>query len=230
MIKRFWPILLLVLLLGGGYAFGLPYLLSWQKLAARQADLRDLVATQPLASGAGFVLIYAIAVAASFPGAVIITVAGGLLFGVVLGATLAVLGATIGASLLFIVARGALRSMLTARFGALMERFRLGLERDGFLYVVSLRLMPVVPFWLINLAASMSGMRLRDFAAATALGIIPATTIFASIGAGVGAILAAGQTPDLSIIFSPIVFGPLMALAALSLVPIVWRWWRRNRG
>jgi len=230
MIKQYWPFFLVVPLLGAGYVLGVPSLLSWQGLAARQAELREIVAAQPVTSAAGFVLLYAITVAASFPGAAIVTVAGGLLFGVVLGAALAVTGATIGASLLFVVARGALRPMLSARVAGVMARLQPGLERDGFLYVLSLRLIPVVPFWLINLAASMSGMRLRDFAAGTALGIIPGTTIFASIGAGVGAILAAGQTPDLSIIFRPIVFGPLMALAMLSLVPILWRRWTKNRG
>ena len=230
MIKRFWPILLIVALLAAGYAFGVTSLLSWPMLAARQAELRQLVATQPVTSAVGFVLIYAIAVAASFPGAAILTVAGGLLFGVVLGAAFAVTGATLGASLLFLAARGALRRLLTARAGGLVDRLRPGLEQDGFLYVLSLRLIPVVPFWLINLAAALSGMRFRDFAAATALGIIPATTIFASIGAGVGAILAAGETPDLSLIFRPMVFGPLMALAALSLVPIGWRRWKSRNG
>ena len=230
MIKRFWPILLIVALLVAFYALGLTSLLSWPALAARQAELLGLVAARPVASAAGFIALYAVAVAASFPGAAIITVAGGLLFGVVLGAALAVTGATLGASLLFLAARGALRPLLAARAGGLMERLRPGLERDGFLYVVSLRLIPVVPFWLINLAASLSGMRFRDFAAGTALGIIPGTTIFASIGAGVGAILAAGETPDLSLIFSPMVFGPLLALAAISLVPILWRRWKQNRG
>ena len=227
---RIWPILLIVGLLAAGCALGASSLLSWQDLAARQAALRHLAATQPVTSSVGFVLVYALAVAASFPGAAIITVAGGLLFGVVLGAALAVTGATLGASLLFVVARTALRPLLTARAGVLMDRLRPGLERDGFLYVLSLRLIPVVPFWLINLAASLSGMRFRDFAAGTALGIIPATTIYASIGAGVGAVLAAGQTPDLGLIFSPIIFGPLLGLAALSLLPIGWRHWRQRGG
>jgi uncharacterized membrane protein YdjX (TVP38/TMEM64 family) len=75
----------------------------------------------------------------------------------------------------------------------------------------------------------LSGIRFRDFVAGTALGIIPATTIFASIGAGVGTILAAGETPDLSLIASPLVLGPLLALAALSLLPIGWRRWKQRR-
>jgi uncharacterized membrane protein YdjX (TVP38/TMEM64 family) len=229
MISRFWPILLILGALAAVYALGASSLLSWQEVAAHQAALRHLVATQPVTSGAGYVLVYALAVAASFPGAVIITVVGGLLFGVVLGAVLAVTGATLGASLLFLAARSALRPLLTARYDAVFARLRPGLEQDGFLYVLSLRLIPVVPFWLINLAASLSGIRFRDFVAGTALGIIPATTIFASIGAGVGTILAAGETPDLSLIASPLVLGPLLALAALSLLPIGWRRWKQRR-
>ncbi len=102
------------------------------------------------------------------------------------------------------------------------------MQQNSFSYLLALRLLPAFPFWLINIAAGLSGIRLLPFAAATIIGIIPATFIYASIGAGLGGMLAAGDTPNLGIIFTPHILGPLIALAALSLVPIAWRHWKRS--
>ena len=225
-LKRLAPLLLIVAALALAYAFGLQHQLSWTALAAHQAALRTWVQADPLTTAAGYVAIYALAVAASFPGAIWITITGGLMFGTALGAALAVCGSTIGAILLFLAARSALGPFLARRAGRLLERVQPGLERDGFLYVLALRLIPVVPFWLINLAAALSGVRLSHFVAATVIGIIPAVVVFASIGAGIGGVLAAGQTPDLSIMVSAPVLLPLLGLAVLSLLPVGWRYWK----
>jgi len=224
-LKRFAPLLLIVSVLAAGLAFGVQHQLSWATLAAHQAALRTWVATDPFATAAAYIGVYALAVAVSFPGAIWITVAGGLLFGTVPGAALAVTGATIGATLLVLAARSALGPFLARRAGRLIEGLRPRMQRDGFSYVLALRLIPVVPFWLTNLAAALGGVRLSHFVAATLIGTIPATTVFASIGAGVGQVLAAGRTPDLFVIFSPPVLLPLLGLAALSLLPIAWRRW-----
>jgi uncharacterized membrane protein YdjX (TVP38/TMEM64 family) len=108
-----------------------------------------------------------------------------------------------------------------------LGKLREALRKDGFSYLLAIRLLPLFPFWLVNLAAAVSGMRLGPFALATLLGIIPATFVFSSIGAGVGSVLAAGGTPNLSIIFSLPVLGPLVGLAALSLAPVAWKKWKR---
>jgi uncharacterized membrane protein YdjX (TVP38/TMEM64 family) len=222
-LKRTLPLIAIVVLLAAALAFGAPELLTWDKLAEQQAALLALVAQRPLAAALGYVAVYALCVAVSLPGAVVITVAGGLLFGTPAGAALAVCGASIGAVLVFLAARGALAPLLAARAGPFLERVRPGLERDGFSYVLALRLVPVVPFWLVNLAPALVGMRLLPYAAATFIGIIPATTVFAAIGAGIGAVLARGERPDLSVILSAPVLLPLLALAALSLLPVAWR-------
>ena len=228
--KRFLPLLVILLLLGAGYMFGLHRILSWEWLAARQADLRATVAMRPVLSALGFVGIYTVLVATSFPGASFATVASGLLFGTVLGAGLAVVGATLGAAALFLAARGALRPMLERRAGPLLEKIRPRLEQDGFSYMLALRLLPVVPFWLVNLAAALCGIGFTSFVVATLIGIIPGTTVFAAIGAGVGEVLAAGGTPDLKLIFSLPILLPLVGLAALSLAPIGWRYWTQRNG
>ena len=103
-----------------------------------------------------------------------------------------------------------------------------GLEQNGFSYLLAIRLLPAFPFWLVNLAAGLSGMRLLPYAAATVIGIMPATFVYASIGSGIGEVLATGGTPNLAVIFAPHILGPLIALAALSLLPVAWRHWKRS--
>jgi uncharacterized membrane protein YdjX (TVP38/TMEM64 family) len=229
-LKRFAPLLLILSLLAAGLAFGVQHQLSWAALAAHQAALRTWVAADPFATAAAYLGVYTLAVAVSFPGAIWITVAGGLLFGTIAGAALAVTGATIGAVLLVLAARSALGPFLARRAGRLIEGLRPRLQRDGFSYVLALRLIPVVPFWLTNLAAALAGVRLSHFVAATLIGTIPATTVFASIGAGVGRVLAAGRTPDVFVILSPPLLLPLLGLAALSLLPVAWRRWKAANG
>lgn len=225
-LKRLGPLVLILAMLAAGFAFGLQHQLSWTALAAHRAALRTWVEAAPLATAAAYVAVYALAVAVSFPGAVWITVAGGFLFGTALGAALAVSGSTVGAVLLVLAARSALGPLPARRVGSLIERMRPGLERDGFSYVLALRLIPVMPFWLTNLAAALAGVRLSHFAAATLIGTIPATTVFASVGAGVGEVLGTGRTPDISVILSAPILLPLLGLALLSLLPVAWRWWK----
>lgn len=212
------------------WAAGLPELLRWDTLSAHQQDWRAWIARHEAVAGLLYVAVYAAAVGVSIPGGGLFTVAGGLLFGTAAGAMLAVTGASLGAVMLFLLARGTLGALLAGRAGPLLDRVRPALERDGFWALLALRLLPVVPFWLGNLAPALVGMRLAPFAAATVLGIIPATTILAGLGAGVADVLAAGRRPDLSLLSSPGVVLPLLGLAGLSLLPILLRRVRGVRG
>jgi uncharacterized membrane protein YdjX (TVP38/TMEM64 family) len=182
-----------------------------------------------LASGA-FVAVYAAAVAISIPQGVVLTIAGGLLFGTAIGGALAVTGAWIGAVLLFLAARTTLGALLAARAAPYLDRVRPGLQRDGFSYLLAIRLLPIMPFWLVNLAPALVGMELVPYAAATLLGIIPAAFVFAGVGAGVAGVLAQGRQPDLAVIFTPRILLPLCGLALLSLAPVAWRRWRRRKS
>ncbi len=206
---------------------GLGAALSWAELARHQARLVALVAAHPVLAPLIYAALYTVWVALSIPEAALVTVAGGLLFGTILGGAMAVLGATAGAVILFLVARSAFADAMRRRAGAFLDRIRPKLHRDGFSYLLALRLVPA-PFWLINLAAALSGMRLLPYTAATLIGIIPATFVLAWIGAGVADVLTAGRSPDLGILFSVRVLGPLVALAALALLPVAWRTVRRR--
>lgn len=221
--RRLWPLVLLGAGIAAAFASGLDRHLSAEALAANHASLAALVRANPAATAAGFVAVYAAAVAVSLPGGVFLTLAGGLLFGHLWGTVLSVIGATSGAVLLFLAARHALADLLARRAGRLLERIRPGLERDGLSYLLVLRLVPLFPFWLVNLAPALAGMRLGPYALGTFLGVIPATAVFAGIGAGLGEILAAGGRPDPGVILSPGVLLPLIGLALLALVPVLWR-------
>ncbi|MBV9734824.1 MAG: TVP38/TMEM64 family protein [Acidisphaera sp.] len=222
-LARLWPLLLLAAALALAYAAGLRHQLSWHALAAHETDLRAALRAHPLAVPAAYVGLYILITVLSLPGGVVLDIAGGLLFGTVLSAGLTVFGATVGAVLLFLIARRALAGVLAVKAGPFIARLRPGLERDGFSYLLAIRLVPIFPFWLVNLAPALLGMRLGPYALATLLGILPACVIFASIGAGLGGVISAGQPPDLRVIFAPPVLLPLLGLAALSLLPVAWR-------
>ncbi len=228
--KRFAPILLLVAVFAALWGLGLQRHLSWAGLGADRAALEAAVAVHPGLTAIAYIAAYALAVAVSIPGGVFLTIAGGLLFGTLGGAVLAVIGATAGACLLFLAARLALAEPLARRAGPLIDKLRDGLRRDGFSYLLALRLLPVFPFWLVNLAPALVGMAFLPYVAATAIGIVPATVVFASIGAGLGEALGSGTTPDLGIIFRPSILLPLIGLALLALAPVAWRRWRGSHA
>jgi uncharacterized membrane protein YdjX (TVP38/TMEM64 family) len=227
-LRRSWPLGLLIAAVIAAWASGLPQQVSWASLARNQAALGAWVASHPLAAPAIYAAIYAVTVALSLPESAVLTVAGGLLFGTLTGGLLAVLGATCGAIALFAAVRYHLADAIAARGGRFLERLRAGLEHDGFSYLLAIRVIPAFPFWLVNLAAPLSGMRLVPYATATLIGILPATFIYASIGSGIGAVLAMGGRPDLGMIFQPHILGPLVGLGVLSLLPVAWRHWKRS--
>ena len=227
--RRLWPLALLAAAAALLYAFGLHRWLSFDSLAAHRTALTGFVSGSPVMAALLYIGAYTLVVAFSLPGGAVMTVAGGFLFGPWLGAALAVAGATLGASALFLAARHALAEFLARRAGPVLGRVREEMQRDGFLYLLSLRLIPVVPFWLVNLAPALAGMPFGAYAAATFLGIIPATAVFAGIGAGLGQVLDAGGRPDLSVVLSPGILLPLAGLGALSLLGVFGRRFLRGR-
>jgi uncharacterized membrane protein YdjX (TVP38/TMEM64 family) len=222
-LARLWPLAALALGLGAFFALGLHRHLGIESLAEHRAALASLAAARPVLAAAAFVLAYAAATALSVPGASVLTLAGGLLFGAAPGAAYAVAGATLGAVGVFLAARSALGGSLRRRAGPWLDRFAAGFRDDAFSYLLVLRLVPLFPFWLVNLVPAFLGVRLGTFALATLVGIVPGTLVYASVGAGLGAVLDAGRTPDLGVLLRPQVLLPLLGLAALALVPVAYR-------
>ncbi|MCX8102672.1 MAG: TVP38/TMEM64 family protein [Geminicoccaceae bacterium] len=226
--RRLVPLALLLSALALVWASGAHELLSLETLRRHRLVLLELVATRPFWSAVAFVLLYVATTALSIPGAVVLTLAGGFLFGTALATLLVVLGATAGAVLLFLVARTALGEPLRARAGPWLARMAEGFRKDAFSYLLVLRLVPLFPFWLVNLVPALLGVPLRTFALATAIGIVPGSLVYASVGAGLGALLERGEEPDLGLLLEPRILLPLLGLAALALLPVLWKRFGRS--
>ncbi len=229
MLKRFGPLIILVVIAVAFFAAGGQHYVTLDALRDNRQFLVDFVARNPIGSALALVGIYAALVAISFPGASLLTIAAGLFFGTVVGGSLVVIGATLGATIVFLIARNASGDALRKRIGNWGEKLADGFEKNAFSYLMLLRLLPVAPFWLVNIVPSLFGVKLRDYVLATAIGIIPGTFVYASIGAGAGAVLAAGQELNLKgALLKPEVIGPILGLAALSLIPIIYKKFRKE--
>lgn len=219
-LKRILPLAILVVLIGVAVAFRVDQYLTLDALRDNRAALIEFVEANGVLAAAVFVLAYAVVVALSVPGAAIMTLAGGFLFGIPLGASLTVLGATFGATLLFLIAQSAAGDFLRQRAGPFLARMSEGFSKNAFNYLLFLRLVPAFPFWAVNLAPALLGMRLIPFVTATALGIIPGTIVYTAFGASLGEVFDAGGEVDLKTVFSPTLIAALIGLGLLALLPV----------
>lgn len=179
-----------------------------------------------------YVLIYIAVVAFSIPGALIITLAGGFLFGLLAGTLLTVIGATLGATTIFLAAKFGLGDSLYASLkerGGLMAKMEAGLREDELSYLFLMRLVPAVPFFIANLAPAFLGVKLGTYMLTTFFGIIPGTAVYTWVGSGLGEVFSRGETPNLGIIFQPVVLGPILGLCALSALPILLKFIRKGK-
>jgi uncharacterized membrane protein YdjX (TVP38/TMEM64 family) len=170
-----------------------------------------------------FMSLYVLAVALSVPGAIWLTIVGGFLFGVVAGTAYAVVAATLGACAVFLAARYLVGDVLRAKAGPGVRKLEAGFREHALSYLLVLRLIPIVPFWLVNLVPALVGVSLRTFFFGTALGIIPGSLVYTCVGNGLGVVIDQGETPDLGIIFEPEILTPIMGLALLALSPVFYR-------
>lgn len=230
---RLLPVAVVLLALVLVFATGLQRYLSLDELQRRRDDLLGLVQAHPVQSALAYMGLYLAVVALSLPGALIMTLSGGFLFGQVWGAAAAVVGASAGAVVMFLVARTALGDALRRRAeqsSGLLNKLERGIRENAFSALLTARLIPALPFWLVNVAAGLVKMPLRTYTAATVLGILPSTAIYAGIGAGLNRVFEEGGKPRLGMIFEPQVLLPLLALAALSAIPVLWKLWRGRKG
>jgi uncharacterized membrane protein YdjX (TVP38/TMEM64 family) len=220
----------LILALAAFHLSGLGRFISIEALAANRDWLLAEVARLGPAAALIFVAIYAVAVALSVPGALVLTITGGFLFGPVLGSAYAVIGGTLGAVALFLLVRAGFGEAMRSRAGSTVERLRRGFAENALGYLLFLRLLPIFPFWLVNLAAALLAVPLRTFVIATAIGIIPGSIVYASFGSGLGSLLDAGKPIDLGSVLTPEIVLPLAALALLALAPALYQRLRPSKG
>lgn len=225
---RFLPLAAILGALAMAYGLGLHAYLSFDVLAENRARLLAWTDANTALALAAFMLAYVAIVAMSLPGGAVATLTGGFLFGTWLGGAATAIAATGGATLLFLAARTALGDILRAKAGPGLRKLEDGFKRDALSYLLVLRLIPAFPFFLVNLAPAFLGVNLRTYLIGTFFGILPGTFVFASVGAGLGAVFDRGERPDLSIVLSPPVLLPLLALAALALLPVVWNRFKRR--
>jgi uncharacterized membrane protein YdjX (TVP38/TMEM64 family) len=221
-LRRLLPVAILLLGLALFIALGLERHFSFETLARNHAELSAWVAANGVLAALLFVASYAVVVAFSLPVAMLVTPLGGFLFGVWLGAVLSVIGATLGSIAVFLAARTAFYDLFHARAGAALARLEDGFRRDSFSYLLFLRLVPVFPFWLVNIVPALLGMKVERYALATLIGIVPGAVVFASLGAGFGLLIERGEMPNLHVIFEWRILLPLLGLAVLALVPVVY--------
>jgi uncharacterized membrane protein YdjX (TVP38/TMEM64 family) len=236
------PLALVLLVLAAFFALGFHRKLSFDTFVQYHVELRTLVSERLVAMLGLYALVYVTAVILSLPLSAFMTAIGGYLFGWLIGGTAASLSATLGGTCFFLIARTPLGQPLLRRAGARIQRFAEGFRRQEFTYLLVLRLIPVVPFWLTNLAAGFFRMRLRSFILATQLGMLPVSFALAFAGSGLErvildhqklreACLTAGRADctiqfDVKSLMTPQLMIALFALGILALAPVAVRYWR----
>lgn len=227
--RRVWIALLMVAAVIVMRLSGATDYLTLDSVRAHRSLLLAFVERHGILAATGYVMTYIAVAALALPGAALLSLIGGFLFGAVLGTTLTVTGATIGATLVFLLATSLLGRDLSARFGRQAQRLATGFRRDAAIYLLVLRLVPVFPFFLVNLVPAIVGIPLRTFVIATFFGIIPGSAVYSLGGSGLGAIVDSGQRLTAGSILTPGVIAGLVGLAALSLAAIPARRWLQKR-
>ncbi len=244
---RLLPLAAVILLSGAAYFAIGDQTISLEGLVRHRMAIFDFVSSHRLLALLAYFGLYVVTVAFSVPGAAFLTVVGGFLFGWVGGAATAVLGATIGSTLIFLAARTALGEPMLRLAGARANQLAKGFRDDAFSYLLFLRLVPVFPFFVVNLVPAFAGVRLAPFIAATALGIIPAAIVFALAGTSLDSVIMAQKASydqcvasggsgcrmvfEASDVLTPQLIVALIALGLLVLLSVVLRHWRaRSRA
>ena len=243
---RLLSLLLLALVLAAGAFAYWQGGLSFQSFVEHRDVIQVFVANHTILAVLAFVAVYATAVSLSIPGGIFLTVTGGFLFGVAVGAAASVIGATLGATVVFLLARSAIGEPLLKRAGPRAAQLARGFRDRAFHYLLFLRLIPAFPFFVVNLVPALAGVRLLPFLAATVLGIIPASTVYALAGRGLDSVIdmqlqaqarcfARGEA-DCPLSFDPSnvltrqLVAALVGLAALALLPVLVSRWRAGRS
>jgi len=219
-IKDFLPLIILGLGLILFLAFDLGRFVSIKALAENYNAITAMVAENFILAVVIFFFLYVIAVAFSLPIATPLTLIGGAVLGY-LAAPIIIVAATLGALILFLAARGALADTLSKRAGPFMTTLSKGFHEQPFFWLLALRLIPLAPFWAVNIAPALLGMRTSQYILATLIGIAPGTTVYVAVGRGFDAVLSAGKAPDLSTLGDIRIIAPLVGLGVLALIPIL---------
>lgn len=214
----------IALLVGSMYVFDLGQYLSLESVKEHRARLLAFTEHRYPIAVALFILTYVVVAGLALPGAAILTLTGGFLFGSVWGTVFVNIGATIGATLAFLAARYLLRDWVESKFGKWLGPLQMGVVQNAFHYLLTLRLIPIVPFFALNLVSGLTRMSVRTYVSATALGIVPGSFVYAYAGRQLGSI------NSLEEIVSPQVISAFILLGLLALTPVMYKRWSAKRA
>jgi uncharacterized membrane protein YdjX (TVP38/TMEM64 family) len=245
--QRFGPLVVIAAVLGLILVMGWHRELTAENIVALRDRFHHVLAEHRVASVLAYVAVYAVLAALSLPGCPILTATGGLIFGWLVGGAAAVVGATTGATLLFLIARSAIGGLLSERAAPWLTKLRQGFKEDALSYLLFLRLVPAFPFWFVNIAPAILGVPLKTYVIGTFFGIIPATFAFATAGAGLDSVIMAAKAEyahcvaeagagacRLTIHASSLVTSQLLLalllLGVVALIPVALRRWRNSHA
>lgn len=246
--RRLAPLVLLVAAMGLAYGMGWHELLSFKTIGLNYEALRSFIATHLGAALLLYMLLYIAVVALSLPGGLVMTLSGGLLFGWQIAAPATVVAATVGATILFAVAKTSIGEPLAAKAGPWLGKLREGFRKDALNYLLFLRLVPIFPFFVVNLAPALLGVPLRTYVIATFFGIIPATIAFTVTGSGLGSVIEAqnriyrdclAKTPadtgctysiDVGSLVTTELVAAFVLLGVVALIPVAVKKWSKRHA
>ena len=243
-LKRFGPLVAVAAAMAAVFVLGWHNHLTLDNIIAQRDRFHSVLAQHSILSVAAYMAIYVLSVALSLPGGLILTVAGGLLFGSLIGGLAAVVAATAGATIVFLIARTAVGETFSARAGPWLAKLSVGFKEEALSYMLFLRLVPAIPFWFVNIAPAVLGVPLGTYVVGTFLGIIPATFAFASAGAGLDSVVMAAKNEHAacvalkgayacklkihasSLLTKELILA-LVLLGLVALIPVVLKRWRK---
>ena len=229
-LKKLTPILFLILGLVFFFIYDFQQIFELKTLELYHGELKAWATGLGVRAWLMFICLYAVLVAISVPGATLMTVISGLVFGPFLGGILAIIGATVGAVIIFLAARYAFSDFFRFRVGSIPEKIEDAFKENALIYLLILRLIPIFPFWFVNLAPAFLKISIRVYSFATLVGIIPAAFIYSILGDRFGLLLKTNEEIYLGIIFEPRFLMPLVALAMLIFLPIVFKKLKTGSG
>jgi uncharacterized membrane protein YdjX (TVP38/TMEM64 family) len=247
-LRRWLPLVVIVAAMALVFGMGWQHYISFRTVGTNYQALQEAIAANLALAVLAYVLLYILVVSLSLPGGLVLTVTGGLLFGWFTGTLATIVGATIGATIIFLIARSSLGEALAARAGPWLAKLREGFKEDALSYLLFLRLVPLFPFWLINLAPAVLGVPLRTYIIATAIGIVPGTLAFSVAGSGLGSVVEAQNasyaaclasqsvnpdvacpyTIDPSALITKELLVALALLGLVALIPIAYKKWSKG--
>ena len=246
-LQRFGPLVVIAAVMVLVFFMGWHREVSAENIVALRDRFQLFLAEHRVASVLAYIAVYAVLASLSMPGCPIVTATGGLLFGWLIGGAAAVVAATVGATVLFLIARSAMGGALSERAAPWLTKLRQGFKDDALSYLLFLRLVPAFPFWFVNIAPAILGVPLKTYVIGTFFGIIPATFAFASAGAGLDSVIMAAKaeyaqcvtesgaeacklTIHASSLITKELLLALLLLGVVALIPVALRRWRNSHA